>query len=149
MNIKSELHKKCLESVDTQISTIEKQLASLKEAMENETKSSVGDKYETGRAMIQNEKDQLMKQLSVSIQLRTKLQQINPSKSNDKVELGSLIISESGNYYISVGVGKIVIQNTTYFAISALSPIAKVLYNKRKEDCFEFRSKKFKIIDVT
>ncbi|MFT4838171.1 MAG: hypothetical protein ACI9V9_000075, partial [Oleispira sp.] len=47
----------CLETVGERLTTIEKNLDSLMDAKRNETKSSAGDKYETGRAMIQNEEE--------------------------------------------------------------------------------------------
>ena len=147
-NIKQELHKICSLTVEEKIKSVQERLASLNEAMKNETKSSVGDKYETGRAMIQNEKEQLMKQLSKSLELRTKLQQINPSKKPDKVALGSLVVCNSGSYYISVGIGKIVLDKQAYFAISVISPIGKLLLNKKIGDEVFFREKKISIMEL-
>ena len=53
MTIKDLLLQKCIEFVSQKIKTIEHSILELRLAASSETKSSVGDKYETGRAMIQ------------------------------------------------------------------------------------------------
>jgi len=147
-NIKQEIHKICSETVEEKIKSMQGRLDSLNESMKNETKSSVGDKYETGRAMIHIQKDQIMKQLSEALELRTKLTQVNPSKKSAKVALGSLVVCNSGNYYISVGLGKIVFDKQVYFAISVISPIGKLLLNKEVGDEVSFRGKGIEVLEL-
>ena len=55
MTTKDRLLQKCTEFVSQKIKTIEHSILELRLAANSETKSSVGDKYETGRAMIQLE----------------------------------------------------------------------------------------------
>ena len=45
--------------LNEKISNLNKDINSLKESQKNDTKSSMGDKYETGRAMIQLELEKL------------------------------------------------------------------------------------------
>jgi len=51
--IKEALYKACEEDTEKRINVIERNLKSIEESRNNETKSSAGDKYETGRAMLQ------------------------------------------------------------------------------------------------
>ena len=51
------------EKLKTQINFIQTQLGELKEANTNETKSTAGDKHETGRAMVHLEQEKLYSQL--------------------------------------------------------------------------------------
>jgi len=54
-----ELIKACEEYLNTRIAVIRKAMNGLKEDLENESKSSAGDKYETGREMINIEWNKL------------------------------------------------------------------------------------------
>ena len=63
VSLKTAIWTACYEQVEQRIQTIESVLASIVESRNNETKSSVGDKYETGRAMMQQKEDQNSRQL--------------------------------------------------------------------------------------
>ena len=65
MNIKQQLYKHCQEFVNQKLDTIQKTILSNKEALNSETKSSAGDKHETGRAMLQLEMEKAGQQLKV------------------------------------------------------------------------------------
>ena len=58
--IKEKLYIACEAYVDERIKRIEAAMAGLESDLENETKSSAGDKYETGREMINLEINKLM-----------------------------------------------------------------------------------------
>ena len=55
VEIKRELYHKCTEYIDQRIESIQKKLDDVAESRSNETKSSAGDKHETGRTMMQLE----------------------------------------------------------------------------------------------
>lgn len=55
MNLKETLFKQCVLFVNKRLQTIEEVLSSNQKALQAETKSSAGDKHETGRAMLQLE----------------------------------------------------------------------------------------------
>ena len=82
-----------------------------KESRDNDTKSSAGDKFETGREMMQMEIDKNVAPLGKAIKLKSELLQINIQKECKKVEFGSLVFTSEGNYFISIGIGKIEIDN--------------------------------------
>ena len=63
-NIKNDLAQLCLDKVEKNIEVAKMSKARATEAMYNETKSSAGDKYETGREMAQGEIDKAEMQLS-------------------------------------------------------------------------------------
>ena len=54
IEFKQKVHLACVKLVQEQLDTIQSSLDQLMEAKTNETKSSAGDKYETGMAMIQD-----------------------------------------------------------------------------------------------
>ena len=84
----------------------------------NETKSSAGDKYETGRAMMHLEKERLARQMIEVAKLRKPLEMINPEKIESTVALGSIVTTENRNYFLSVSLGEVELEEEKYFCIS-------------------------------
>lgn len=140
----NQLQKIVQDKIDSALISIE----SAKEARDSETKSSVGDKYETGRAMMHFEIEKNNVQLSKARQLENDLSKIDTHKIHDKVEFGSLVFTNKGNYFISIGLGKIEINKQVYFSVSPASPIGKSLAHKRVEDRIVFQSREIIISDI-
>ncbi len=134
--------------VDHRLQTIEKSLQAIRESRDNETKSSVGDKYETGRAMLQIEEDNYQKQLHQVLLLKNQLQKINLKNVGDGVQQGSLVITGQASYFISVGLGKIEMERQSYFCISPVSPVARKLLNRKAGDQFEFNGRTVEIKEI-
>ena len=148
MTEKIRLYKMCLAKIEKSIQAAQEALDAAIAAGNEETKSSVGDKYETGRAMAQMEQDKNRSILSKAIILKNKLLQLNPEKNYDKIEVGALVITDGGSYYISTSIGKIILNEKVYYAISAEAPLAKVLLGKIKNDTVIFQNKKYSILDI-
>ena len=134
--------------LDDRIKEIQQAIHSAKESRDNETKSSVGDKYETGRAMIQFELEKHTVQLQKAQQQKHKLSQINLQKEYNRVEFGSLIFTDHGNYFIAIGLGKIEIENEIFYCISLASPIGKILNNKKVGGKIIFQGREFTITEI-
>ncbi|MDB5122786.1 MAG: 3-oxoacyl-ACP synthase [Mucilaginibacter sp.] len=100
-------------------------------ASNDDTKSSAGDKYETGRAMMQQETDRNRQQLAETNKLKVALNQVNPSVVSDKAETGSLVITDNGNFYVAISAGTLTVDNEAYFAVSPASPIGLMLKGKK------------------
>ena len=96
--LKLKVHQKCLYLALTKIESLKSELVALQEASNQDTKSSAGDKYETGRSMIMLEKEKLGVQLMEAYKLKKALDLIDLGKSINKVSLGALV-KESNNFY--------------------------------------------------
>lgn len=130
------------------IAVFQKMMDDAQESANNETKSSAGDKFETGRAMMHLERDKNAKQLSEARKLELFLSQIKADKMFDRVAFGSVVQTDFGNYFISIAAGRIVVDEKKYFAISPQAPLAKELMQKEKGDTISFNDKPIKILDV-
>ena len=97
----------------------------------NETKSSMGDKYETSREMVQQEINNLQIQLNENNRAKNslKLISVNPHQI---IGLGSLVETEKGYFYIAVSLGEIICNEKKIFVISTESPLGKTLTGKKK-----------------
>jgi hypothetical protein len=143
--IKEKLHKLCIEYVEERIASAEQAIFAARESANDDTKSSAGDKYETGREMMQQEIDRNRKQLDESKKLKIILDQIDILKSTDLVQNGSLVHTNYGKFYISISRGQLLIDGGNYFAVSSISPIGLKLMKQKTGYEFDFNGKNFKI----
>lgn len=148
MNTKENLYNQCKEFVNNKLATIENTIKSNQEALASETKSSAGDKHETGRAMLQLEMEKAGQQLQVVSEMKTTLDRINIQESSEVCKLGSVIKTNNINYFIAISAGKLIVESEIFYAISSKSPIGKLLIGKKENEKIVFNEKQF-IIDST
>ncbi len=144
-NIKSEL----LNLLEQKIRDISNTITSLTESRDVDSKSSAGDKHETSRAKIQTEIDQLSKQFNHVKRQNNNLSAIDIHHSHNMADVGSLVKTDKGYFFISIGWGRIQIQDENYFAISIASPIGRLLKDKKKGDSIQFRNMSYDILSVS
>jgi len=148
MNIKEELLKKCHQFVNNRLQNIEETISSNQTALQSETKSSAGDKHETGRAMLQLEMEKAGQQLANIQQMKETLAKIDVLKKSTNAHLGSLIKTNTGNYFLSVSAGQLKVDNELYFAVSVSSPIGKLLLGKSVNEQVMFNSINIKLLSI-
>ncbi len=147
-SLKQRLYQTCLNAIEKHINAIEQNLASIEESRNNETKSSAGDKYETGRAMMQMEEEKCRAQLFQKLQLKNELAKIDLQKSYTKIETGSLVFTNLGTYFMAIGMGKIPLDGQVYFCISLDAPIGQQLKNKSVGEEVTFNNKQLIIKEI-
>jgi hypothetical protein len=116
-----------------------------KESRDSDTKSSAGDKFETGREMMQREMDKISATLDQYKNQVNLLSKINLHRNYPVVDLGGLISTDQGIYYLSIGLGRIEINSEQIYAISLDSPIGQLFKGKRVGDTVNFRDNILKI----
>ena len=127
MHIKQQIHAHYTDTMNSKILMLQQNLADLKESGSNETKSTAGDKHETALAMLQIEQGNIRAQLNDAMEQRSALIIINPDIITKKVLPGSYVKTNKGNFYISVALGKLIIDGETVMAISPQSPLGAKL----------------------
>ena len=143
--LRPDLIKACREYLQTRIKVIQKAMDGLKEDLEGESKSSAGDKFETGREMINIEWNKLSVQLNEYDRLGQILKRIEEHTPNGNVVLGSIVITDTANYFISIPAGEIKNADEKFYAIGIKSPMAQLLVGKKKGDKVVFNAKEFTI----
>lgn len=143
MTLKETLIGKCREFASERKSHIDFQMKEIKEALFEEIKSSAGDKHETGRAMLQLEREKVGNQFYEVEDMFETLNKINISAASTVVHLGSLVYTTQSNYFIAISAGKIEVDGQTFFAISSSTPIGKLLMAKTEGQEVNFRDQKF------
>ena len=134
MHIKQQIHAHYIDTINSKILMLQQTLADLKESGSNETKSTAGDKHETALAMLQIEQANTRAQLHEAQEQRSALATINTEVITTKVLPGSYVKTNKGNFYISVALGKLVIDGETVMAISPQSPLGAKLMGRCVHD---------------
>jgi transcription elongation GreA/GreB family factor len=140
-NIKSQLLALCNDYVNQRIANSKQAMDDAQAAANEEGKSSAGDKYETGRAMAQIERDKAAQQLDEALKLKNILDGLDSSIVNDSVRLGSVVETTGSNFYIAISAGKFSIDEKEYLVVSPNSPIGKLLLSLKVGDTFRFNNR--------
>tara|TARA_B100000378_G_scaffold121325_1_gene97909 strand:+ start:649 stop:1095 length:447 start_codon:yes stop_codon:yes gene_type:complete len=143
--MREKLLAKCADYVEERVSRLQSSIKDLEHDLGNETKSSAGDKYETSREMMNTEINKLQNQLLSFKKLKEVLAVIENRKVSTTVQLGSIVKTDAANYFISIPVGEIKVEEEKYYAIGLNSPIGKLLLGKEKGEQFIFQQKEFSI----
>lgn len=144
-NLKQQIIQACQSHLDHKLYELRSALKEVTEAGNNETKSTAGDKHETGRAMMQLEQEKLGKQLQEAENQLAEFERIDGSVESECVVLGSLIETDKGLFLISVSIGKLQVDNKTVFVISNKSPLAIALAGKKQKDTVVFNGVPYSI----
>lgn len=146
--IKTELLKHCQKQVDNRYFKIKQIIETLEESLLEESKNSSGDKHETGRAMLQIERENAGNQLREIEKLLQLLKKIDIETASDYARLGSLIYTDGLTYFISISTGMVSLENLNYCCIALHSPVGMLLSGKKKGEMFTFRGEVHKITEV-
>ncbi len=123
-------------------------MADLEESLESESKSSAGDKYETGREMINLEIEKLQGQLKEFKKLQETLSIARRAFTFEVVQLGSYVKTTGANYFIAIPAGEITVEDEKFYAIGANSPVAQALLGKKSGEEFDFNGIKRRINSI-
>ena len=148
MTFKHKLIISIIKSLNIKIKILDEELYLINKEKNNITKSSAGDKFETSRVTMQIEYDKVNNQLIQKKNQLKKIELLDIKKKYKSVNYGSLVITNSTNYLISLGLGQYIIDDHSVYAISLSSPIGKILLDKKKGDSFIFNNNTEKIIDI-
>ncbi len=134
----------CNKLVEENITSLSLSISEMKDDLNSATKSSAGDKHEVGRAMMHIELEKQsnhLSELNKSIQT-LHLISLDAQNKHHNIKLGSLILlSNNQFYYISLSLGKLKFNNTDFYAISPITPLASLLLNKTVGEQIDFRGK--------
>ena len=148
MNIKEELYKLCEDYIDKRIQSSRIAMGEAQMSANEETKSSSGDKYETGRAMAQLEIEKNSQQLAESLKLRGALDQVRIDVVTPTVQPGSLVVTDHGMFFVAISLGKVSHRGETYFVIAPASPLGLKLAGAKVGDTVKFRDQTYVIKEL-
>jgi len=148
MLLKPALHAACQAFVEQRIAAARAAMDAAQESALSDTKSSAGDKYETGREMAGAERERNAAQLQQAQQLMAELQRISPDAPCDTVRPGALLRTSLGWFYVAISAGKLVADGREVFAVSPAAPVALALKGKRAGEEALFNGKALRVESI-
>ena len=106
------------------------------------------DRYDSYRMQLLRKKDMYAQQMEKAMTEILALEKIDVNTEMNKVGFGSVVITKEQKIFISIGVGKLIVENENYLAISLMVPLAQAIVGKQKGDVAEFNGKKIEILEV-
>lgn len=146
--LKKKLYECCKSFIQEKVDRSQKAIQDIQNVANQETKSSAGDKYETGRAMMHLEKDKHSAQLAETLKLKQTLHLVNPDTNSELVGLGSLVYTSIGKFYIAISAEKYTVDQQEIHCISLASPIGQALSGHSMGAELNFRNNTIKITAV-
>lgn len=148
-SIKADLLKACDRLLNLKLDDAQAALRLAEESLQSDTKSSAGDKFETGREMAQQE---ITRNKNFIFEIEQQLFQFKKvgkiTQTNEIVQAGSLVYTNLGLFFVGVALGQVKVADTLCMVISAQSPLGKVLVGKSKKAQFDFMGKSYEILAV-
>ncbi|PKA98202.1 transcription elongation GreA/GreB family factor [Flavobacteriaceae bacterium MAR_2009_75] len=145
---KNDLIDYCHRFVANRMVRIQDNISGVQESLQSETKSSAGDKHETGRAMLQLEREKLGQQLSEAEKMKAVLNKVNINNEPTSVALGSLVKTSKASYFIAISAGEFKAGEDAVFCISVGTPIGRLLLGKSVGDSILFNENQFEILSI-
>ncbi len=144
--IRKQIFGKCLEMHMEKVRHLE---AAMDEAekMANEYEQS-SDDADSHKMELIGSRDMYAKQLQAEMDLLETLNKVDITQEHKVVEFGSVVVTDMQKVFISIGIGKVLVDNDTYYAISLQVPFYQSMKGLKKGDTFDFRGKKVKILNV-
>jgi len=147
MTTKQKLLQKCNEYVDKRIADYKNEIQLIKESIASNDQGNSEDD-DSGNGKLFNDLEKNMEHLNDATKTKEHLKLIKTNIDSTDAILGSIVKTDIMNFYISTSIGKIDIDDESYFAISLSSPIGQLLKNKSEKDTFEFNQKKYRITEI-
>ncbi|MEI9918290.1 MAG: 3-oxoacyl-ACP synthase [Bacteroidota bacterium] len=152
MKLSDTLYQLCLEFIDNRIKAIRDAISETQASADEETKSSAGDKYETGLSMMQLDMEKQAEQLQEAIRTRNSLEQVKildeVNGHTGAIRPGNAVETSNGNFYVAISAGQLKTNGQMYFAVSAATPIGSKLMGLKTGDKFSFNGKDYTINKV-
>ena len=114
---------------------------SAQESAANDTKSSMGDKHETSREILQQEREMNGRRMAEALRQKEELERILPDVQFSKIQIGSLAETSLGWFFFSTALGFVHVENVKIAVVSMASPIGQTLKGLKAGDSILFQGK--------
>ena len=106
------------------------------------------DRYDSFRTQLLQKKDLFAAQYQKIVEDIKLFEYVDSKTTFYKIKFGSVVITDAQNFFVAVGMGKVVIDNSDFFVISSKVPIFNAMKDKSAKDTFVFNGKEFLIKEV-
>lgn len=147
MTIKQQLWQICNNHVEDRINDYKNEINLIKESLESNDKGNNEDD-DSGNGKLMNDLEKNIGYLNEARKTHENLKLVKTNLLSTNAALGSLVVTDTLQFFIAISLGKIEIDNNTYYAISLQSPIGQLLKQKIEGEQFEFNGTKYTIKQI-
>ena len=147
MTTKQQLLQICNTHVENRIKDYKNEIELLKESLENNDKPNNEDD-DSGNGKLMNDLEKNIGYLNEARKTQEYLKHVKTNLLSSNVALGSLVKTDSLQFFIAISLGKIELDGDTFYVISLQSPIGQLLKQKTVGDRFEFNGTKYTVTEV-
>lgn len=148
VSLKQQLYDHCKMELQLRMKRILQSIRSVEDSMQQEGKSTAGDKHNTARANMQLERERLGQSLRQLEQMSAQLDRIPLEEISGPVRAGSLIHTTSGRFYLSIAVDAKVVGDKTFYMVGLSSPLARVVIGKSVGDVYSLNGRQSTILEL-
>lgn len=141
MLVKSQVFEEIILQLEARIDLLNEEVLRLQESKAADTKSSAGDKFETGREMISQELAKVESSLNQAKSQVNVLSRLSKLDASDRVKEGGLLLLGEKWLLLSVSLGEMKLSENSVFLLSKDSPMGQNLLGKKKGDSVQFMGK--------
>lgn len=145
-SLKAKIIYECIKIQKQKVALDEKAINDIQQSTKDYEKTA--DVFDSFITQEQTKKELLINQFEKSLQELQILNKIDKNKKYSTIDFGAVVITNKSKLFISIGIGKINIDNDIYYAISQKSPLFENMKNLTKGDKFSFNGNNFEILDV-
>ena len=138
----------CKATVRRKIELIAFSMDEISGSMENETKSSAGDKHETARAKMQSEHEKLSWQMDEFKSQHELLQKLDTERATETISSQNLVYTDKGIFFIIIPLGKVEFESKTIYVISPTSPLGKALIGLKLDESVRVNNFDYKVLAI-
>jgi len=144
--LKKKIYEKCLEVHLEKIKHLEGAMQEAEKSAHDYGQQS--DVFDSHRMQLIGKRDMYAHQLKKEMELMETLHKLDISINHTTVSFGSVVITNMQKVFVSIGIGKVTIENDVFYAISLQVPFFQAMKGLKKDDEFDFRGKKIKILEI-
>ena len=137
------------ESIRQRISEVSLILDGIQESIHAETQSTAGDKHDTSRELMQQERNKVAQNLQNQISMDSLVLKLKTIAVSREVRFGSLVLTDIGWFFIGLPLGKIQFEDKNVLCVSANAPAAKLLESERVGASIKMNGKDIQILSIT
>lgn len=139
--LKGEVILSCHSIIEKRLEEFQLTERSAQESAAGDTKSSMGDKHETSRELLQQEREMNGRRMAEALRQQEELERILPDAQFMHIQTGALAETSLGWFFFSTALGFITVGSVKVAVVSMASPIGQALKGKASGESVSFQGK--------
>lgn len=123
-------------------------LDGIQESIDSETQSTAGDKHDTSRELMQQERNKAAQNLQNQMSLDGLVLKLKRVVVSNEVSFGSLVLTNVGWFFIGLPLGRIRFEDEDILCISGNAPAAKILESESVGALIKMNGKNIHILII-